>query len=119
MSTQHERLVSAMKSAGKSWDDIKASLGLTRAGIKKWRDGNFKGLSAANVFALADLLRCDARWLAIGEHSDSQAGAFGEVRATWMSVNEDGRKELLRHAAYVASQDRFRLDTAQPSLLRS
>jgi hypothetical protein len=109
MSTQHERLVEAMNHAGKSWNDVKQLLRLTRAGIKKWRDGNFQSMTAENVFALSDFLGCDPRWLAIGEKTSAGAamGAFGQIRRVWLLANDEGQKELLHHAEYVASQPRF------------
>lgn len=99
-----------MRRAGKNWQDVKNALGLTRAGIKKWRDGNFSGVSAINVFALADFLNCDPRWLATGEKSDNHLGAFGQVKAVWETINSEGKLELIRHAEYVASQARYASD---------
>lgn len=107
-----------MDAAGKDWDDLKAAFRLTRAGIKKWRDGDFKALTAANVFALSDFLGCDPRWLALGESSRAANSiSFGRLQAAWALVNDDGRQELLRHADYVASQERFRAETAPTARL--
>lgn len=109
MATQHHRLEIAMKNANRSWDDIRAFLKLTRAGIKKWRDGNFKELTAANIFALAEYLACDPRWLATGKKTaDGEESGVSALLTTWNLVNDEGRQEMVRHAEYVASQDRFR-----------
>lgn len=95
-----------MKTAGKSWDDIRSALNLTRAGIKKWRDGDFKDITAANVFALADLLGCNARWMALGEPPDEDPG-LGQVLSAWAHLNEAGRVELASYSQFIANQPRF------------
>lgn len=119
MSTQHDRLQEAMRAAGKGWDDVKVAMSLTRAGIKEWRDGDFKEMTAANVFALADFLRCDARWLALGDRGQPGSGGFSQLRAIWSSVNDDGRREMLTHATYIAAQERFRPPPASVTRIRS
>lgn len=110
MSTQYERMKEMLVHSHKDWPDLRKASGITRAGIKKWRDGDFKELTAANVFALADFLNCDARWLALGDRGQPGSGGFSQLHTIWSSVNDDGRREMLAHAAYVTSQPRFRPD---------
>lgn len=99
-----------MRGANRSWDDIRAELKLTRAGIKKWRDGNFKELSATHIFALAEYLACDPMWLATGKKmTGSDDAAVSALLTAWSRINDDGKQEMLRHADYVASQERFQI----------
>lgn len=41
--------------------------GLTRSAISQWQDGTVKMIRPENLVSAADFLRCEIRWLAIGE----------------------------------------------------
>jgi phage repressor protein C with HTH and peptisase S24 domain len=112
MSTQFDRLAYLLTQTRKDWDDIRLAAGLTRAGIKKWRDGNFKSITSEKLYSLVDLFGCDARWLATGEGTPfpNTDIAFTEVQMVWLSVNAEGRREVLEHVRYIANQARFLVD---------
>jgi transcriptional regulator with XRE-family HTH domain len=88
---------------------VRKATGVTRAGIKKWRDGDFKRLTAQHLFAIADLFGCDPRWLASGHGVPfpSLDIRLLEIQAAWKKSNESGREYLVEQARYVTSIDRF------------
>lgn len=63
-STFRDRLMAAMAAKGKDWPDLAKHVRLTRAGVKKWRDGGHA--TADNVLKAADYLDVNFRWLLNG-----------------------------------------------------
>lgn len=109
MSTQYERMKEMLVHSHKDWPDLRKASGITRAGIKKWRDGNFKDITSRNLYALADLFGCDARWLALGEGEPFPARDPGPepLQDIWAATNPEGHKAIIDHARYVLTQPRF------------
>lgn len=116
MSTQHDRIKQMLAETGTDWDDIRTAARLTRAGIKKWRDGAFKRLESKNIFILAELFGCAPRWLAEGDGDAFPAAdmRFKELLTIWRQATREGRDDMVKHARYVASQSRFRTENEPP-----
>jgi DNA-binding XRE family transcriptional regulator len=62
-----ERLLRARTAAQKTQEQVAQSAGISHAAINKAEAGKTKSMGAANLFAIADFLGVDARWLATGE----------------------------------------------------
>jgi DNA-binding XRE family transcriptional regulator len=61
-----ERLKKARLAAGLTQQQLADACGLTNAAISKWEAGLTDAVLAPNLFAVADALHVDARWLATG-----------------------------------------------------
>lgn len=116
MGTQHERIEQMFAATGKDWPDVVAATGVSRAGKKKWADGDFKSITVEHLFKMADLFGCDARWLGTGEGTPfpERDPWTIELLAAWNNVNQEGRVNMVEHARYVVGQPRFR-QSADPS----
>lgn len=62
-----DRLRQARDLAGVTQQQLADACGLTAAAVSKWEGGKTDAVLAPNLFAVADFLRVDARWLATGE----------------------------------------------------
>ncbi len=62
-----ERLLRARTAAQKTQEQVAQAAGISHAAINKAEAGKTKSMGAANLFAIADFLGVDARWLATGE----------------------------------------------------
>lgn len=62
-----ERLNDAFSHSGYSKAELARRLGLTRATIGAWLHGRSVNIRPDNLFALADVLEIEARWLATGQ----------------------------------------------------
>jgi transcriptional regulator with XRE-family HTH domain len=65
--TLRERLTECMHSTGIKKAEIANVLKISRAAVSKWFDKENVAIEARHIFALADLFRIDARWLATGK----------------------------------------------------
>lgn len=61
------RLLRARTAAKKTQEQTAHACGLSHAAISKAESGKTETMAADNLFAIADFLGCDARWLATGE----------------------------------------------------
>ena len=61
------RLKEARRAAGVTQQQLADAIGLSNAAISKMEAGLTEAVLAPNLFAVADFLRVDARWLATGE----------------------------------------------------
>jgi len=62
-----ERLLHARTVAQKTQEQVAHACGISHAAISKAESGKTDQMVATNLFAIADFLGCDARWLATGE----------------------------------------------------
>jgi transcriptional regulator with XRE-family HTH domain len=62
-----ERLLRARTAAQKTQEQVAHACGLSHAAISKAESGKTESMGASNLFAIADFLGCNARWLATGE----------------------------------------------------
>lgn len=67
MNTQGERLKWARTRSGHTQQQIADALGVKQASINQLENGSTKEFKSTNLFPAADLIGCDARWLATGE----------------------------------------------------
>ncbi len=78
-----------MAAAGiSSASQLSRKLGLPRQTIAKWLNDEIKEISPANLYRLADLLDCSARWLAVNTGTP--------YRAVRMTVDEKHLFDLYR-----------------------
>lgn len=61
------RLLRARTAAQKTQEQVAHACGLSHAAISKAESGKTETMAADNLFAIADFLGVDARWLATGE----------------------------------------------------
>jgi DNA-binding XRE family transcriptional regulator len=62
-----ERLLRARNATQKTQEQVAHACGLSHAAISKAEAGKTETMGSQNLFAIADFLGCDARWLATGE----------------------------------------------------
>ena len=62
-----ERLAEAMQERGISGSALAAALGITRQSVSLLLSRDSKSMKPEHLFAAADFLRVEARWLALGE----------------------------------------------------
>jgi transcriptional regulator with XRE-family HTH domain len=62
-----ERLLRARTAAQKTQEQVAHACGLSHAAISKAEAGKTDTMGSINLFAIADFLGCDPRWLATGE----------------------------------------------------
>lgn len=74
MSTLQYRLETAMKAAGKTRPDLVKASGASRQAVNKWFEGDSKNLKMEHLFAIADELVIEPRWLATGVGSMKRTG---------------------------------------------
>ncbi|MDE2098662.1 MAG: hypothetical protein KGL39_15515 [Patescibacteria group bacterium] len=98
MTTQHDRIKELMKETGRDWRDIFPHVAVrTRAGKKKWRDGDFTQIKSANLLALAKLFGCEPRWLESGtgpkfKKESAASGSSGWTPRPVLNVLPPGRE---------------------------
>lgn len=62
-----ERLAIALERSGMSQSDLARRVRLTRGSVNGWLKGRAVNLRPPHLFAVADALNVEARWLATGE----------------------------------------------------
>lgn len=67
MKTLPERLDAALKHAKKDRPALIKATGASRQAVNKWFEGTSSNLKMTHLFAVADVLGIEARWLATGE----------------------------------------------------
>jgi transcriptional regulator with XRE-family HTH domain len=65
-----DRLKRARLAAGMTQQELADACGLTNAMISKCESGLTDAVLAPNLFAMADVLRVDARWLMTGQDGE-------------------------------------------------
>lgn len=65
-STFAERLADAMQDAGINGRSLAAAVGVKESSVSQWLSSKIKGLSGNHVFAVADVLGVEPRWLLTG-----------------------------------------------------
>lgn len=112
-----ERLTLALKAAGKDWPDLGRKLDVTRAGYKKWRDGDAEP-NAANLLAAADFLDVRLRWLIAGELPMRAQGTLTDEEEqlvdAYRQLSLDDRRALLRHAILLTYNGEHAATAARP-----
>jgi transcriptional regulator with XRE-family HTH domain len=66
-STFSERLADAMREAGITAVALSAATGMSQSAISQWLSSKIKQLSAGHLFAVADVLGVEPRWLLTGQ----------------------------------------------------
>lgn len=82
MSTLQDRLQAAMDHAKLKRTDLAAACGISRPAVTKWFEGKAQNLKMEHLFAVADVCRVNARWLATGEGSmplDKKANPHADI----------------------------------------
>lgn len=67
MDTISKRLRAAMKQAELSASELAGKIGVSRAAVSQWLNGDIAKLKAENIFTAAKVLRLNAEWLATGK----------------------------------------------------
>jgi transcriptional regulator with XRE-family HTH domain len=67
MSTLQQRLEKAMEHAKVRQSELAKACDISTAAVAKWFGGTAKNLKMEHLFAVADLCKVDARWLATGD----------------------------------------------------
>ena len=62
-----ERIEAMLTLRNMTQADLKRKSGLTQSLLGQLRSGEVQKVDCIRIFALADALECDARWLALGE----------------------------------------------------
>lgn len=70
MNTLGERVAIAINESGISVKDVAAACRATVQAIYAWKRGEVKDLRNDNLFALADITKFEARWIATGQGPD-------------------------------------------------
>ena len=65
-STFSERLADAMQEAGITGRALAAAVGVQESSVSQWLSSKIKSLSGEHLFAVADTLGVEARWLLTG-----------------------------------------------------
>lgn len=68
-STGSSRLKEARDAAGLSQAKLAELVGVSRAAVNQWENGDIKSLRPENLFKVARALNCSAEWLATGNGS--------------------------------------------------
>jgi transcriptional regulator with XRE-family HTH domain len=112
-----ERLKIALNAAGKDWADLGRCLKVTRAGYKKWRDGDAEP-TGKNLLGAADFLDVRLRWLIAGELPMRQQGTLSDEEEqlvdAYRQLSPDDRKSLLRHAVLLTYNGEHAPTAARP-----
>lgn len=66
-STFSERLADAMREAGITAAALSAATGASQSAVSQWLSSKIKSLSGEHLFAVADTLGVEARWLLTGQ----------------------------------------------------
>ena len=88
-----------------------------RQKVKKWLDGDAKNMELDAFFALSDVLKCSARWLAIRDERGPQKPVFIDIEKTrFMDVYDELKKAHPRAIDKWLRQGRDLLELApQPT----
>lgn len=65
--TLAERIAARRKELGLRQEDLAQAAGVSTAAVSQWERGETKNLKLENFFAIADKLKVQARWLALGQ----------------------------------------------------
>ena len=65
--TLGERIAARRKELGLRQEDLANAAGVTTAAVSYWETGNTKNLRLEHLFSIADKLKVQARWLALGQ----------------------------------------------------
>lgn len=60
------RIRQEREALGLTQTEVGAAAGVTKGAVSAWESGNTKNLRLENLFAIADKLKVNGRWLAIG-----------------------------------------------------
>lgn len=95
MSTLQQRLEKAMDHAKVRQADLAKACEISTAAVAKWFGGTAKNLKMEHLFAVADLCRIEARWLATGS-GPMVKGGKAEPPAASLSDIPQRRIDLIR-----------------------
>jgi transcriptional regulator with XRE-family HTH domain len=117
-----ERLSSCINSLGLNDSEVSRLSGIPRSAFTRYRKAESYP-DALAIFALADALRVNPRWLLTGQGSQlpEVRGDFidpeGEEQLTWhfRCISTEHRQALLTVAAAMASADALSLDDLKPA----
>lgn len=62
-----ERIAARRRELGLTQTDLASIAGVSKAAVSYWETGDTKNLKNEHLFAIADALRVEARWLAVGQ----------------------------------------------------
>lgn len=102
MKSVGDRIRFARKAADMTQEQLAKKTGVTKGAVSQWEQGGIKSLNSVVLFALADALEVNARWIALGDrpptrplHVSPEESALVE---TFRSLPEAARDELLAKA---------------------
>lgn len=116
MNTFAERVRSAMEEAGHTQSSLARAVGVTRASISFWLNGQTKEITGDNLLKAASALNVSPVWLAIGKGPRKEASeadvAAPTARSLERSLAEDGWPRLVSREDYdaLSGRDQFLLN---------
>lgn len=105
MSTLGERVARAINTAECEVSAVSEACGISVQAVYAWKRGEVKNLQGNNLFALADLTKFNARWIATGKgperpHADEKEKALLDL---YRACDDRGRATVVRAAEFESS----------------
>lgn len=95
--TLSKRIREAREAAGLTQQQLADACGITDGTVSAWENGKAKGILADNLFAAADKMGVDPRWLATGIGTAPPArDSVREITQTLESLPEDQQEAVRR-----------------------
>lgn len=107
------RIKSAKADAGFTNEELSVKSGVAVGTINKILSGDTKEPKLPALMAIASALGVSVDFLIYGRQGDGASSA--DESASYLlrifnSLNEEGREEIVRHAEYISSQDKYKKD---------
>ena len=99
------RLADALRASGLTQAELARAVGLTRGSVNAWMQGRSQHIRAEHLFAVADTLGVEARWLATGKGPrDRQvlSQAAAELIADYQALDDDAKAAVRLLARQIA-----------------
>ena len=102
MKSVGERIRFARKASDLTQEQLASKSGVTKGAVSQWEQGVIKSLNAISLFALADALEVNARWIAMGDRPPTRPAHVtpeeSDLLVTFRSLNAAAQEELLSKA---------------------
>ena len=107
MTTLAERVRDACAATGLNTAAIASRLGISRAAVAQWMNGDSKRIRMERLFGLADMSGFEARWIALGvgpkHRTEKISDSVLTLLACYESADEHGRERIIATAKREAN----------------